>query len=42
MVFVTGPLAIERSSWNSRFQIADHNCCAGLMNPSKTATGIDA
>src|SRR5204862_7436462 len=40
MVLVARPLPIERPRRDSCFQIADHNCCAGLMNPSKTATGI--
>ena len=41
MIFVTCPLSIERAGWNSGVEIADHNCCAGLMNPSKTAMGIE-
>ncbi len=41
MVFVTGPLAIEWTRRNPRLEIADHNCWAGLMIPSKTAIGIE-
>ena len=41
MVFVTRPLAIEWTGRNPRLEIADHNCWAGLMNPSKTAIGIE-
>jgi len=41
MVLVTRPFAIERAGWNSGVEVADHNCCAGLMYPSKTAMGIE-
>src|ERR1700731_587987 len=42
MVFVTRPLFIQWTGRSARVEIADHNCCAGLMKPSKTATGIEA
>ena len=41
MIFVTRPFAIEWARRSPRLEIADHNCCAGLMNPSTTAIGIE-
>src|SRR5204863_7176119 len=41
MVLVARPLPIERAGWSSRVEIADHNCCPGLMNPRRTAMGIE-
>src|SRR5207237_8149239 len=41
MVLVTRPFAIERAGWNSGVEVADHNCCAGLMYPSKAGMGME-
>ena len=38
---MAAPFLIERSVWNPGVQRPDHNCCAGLTKPSRTATGID-
>src|SRR5438270_6048270 len=41
VIFVARPFPIERPGRSSRVEVADHNCCAGLMNPRRTAIGIE-
>ena len=41
IIFMSRPLVGQRAVWNSCIEMADHNCCAGLTRPIKTATGIE-
>jgi hypothetical protein len=41
VIAVGGPLFIDRPGRNLCLKRTNHSCCAGLMSPSKTETGID-
>src|SRR5207302_7353610 len=36
---ISRPFAIERAGWNSRVEITDHSCCAGLMRSEERRVG---
>ena len=38
---MAAPFLVERTVWNFGIERSDHNCCAGLISPSRTATGIE-
>ena len=42
MIAMALPFLGERAGRNSGVERADHSCCAGLISPSKIATGIEA
>src|SRR5438128_2685502 len=41
MVHVARPLPIARAGWSSSVEVTAHTCFAGLMNPRRTAMGIE-
>src|SRR5438874_1976988 len=40
IILVVTPFSLERTGRNFAGEFSDHNCCAGWMRPSKTATGM--
>ena len=40
IILVVPPFLLERTGRNFAVEFSDHNCCAGWMRPSKTATGM--
>src|SRR5262249_5963534 len=41
MITMIAPFLSEWPRWNFWIQRPNHNCCAGLMIPSRMATGMD-
>src|SRR5437588_4421504 len=40
IILVVTPFLLKRTGRNFAGEFSDHNCCAGWMRPSKTATGM--